>query len=411
MAEWLILRLPRAADAAVSWLLTDLAGRPLAAVQEGPLASAAGAAAGRRVAVLVPGAEVLSLEAELPARAGARAAQLVPFALEEQLANDIESQHFAIGPVATAGRTAVAVVARTLLDDWLAQLAAAGIAPDLLCSEAALLPRLAGHAIALLDGDTLLLAPEDGSPALVLSAPAGGFAGALTVALGESARTTQLLLHTNPLDWQRRSTEIEAARAMLGSLKAQLLGSGALPWLAAQLPEAAPINLLQGRYAPRSTLGAGWARWRTAAALAAALLLLHAGSQLWALWRLKRAAGELDTQISALAGPQYAGASGSIRPRLEASLRDSGGAGGQSAFLPALQSLAQAVSGAPGARVQSLNYREGELQLRVRASDAQSIDRIDQQLRAAGWQAEMTSSKAAGDAFEGNIQLRRGSTG
>jgi general secretion pathway protein L len=411
MAEWLILRVPRAADAAATWLVADAAGRPLATVQTGALESAAASAAGRRVAVLVPAAEVLCLEAELPARAGARAAQLVPFALEEQLADEIESQHFAIGPVAQSGRTAVAVVARTLLDAWLAQLAAAGITPDLLCSEAALLPRLAGHTVALLDGDTLLLAAGDGSPPLVLSAPEGGLAGALAVALGEQARATQLLLHTSAHDWQRRSAEVEAAQSLLGGLKAQLLGSGPLPWLAAQLQDTAPINLLQGRYAPRSTLGASWTRWRMAAGLAAALLLLHAGSQLWALRRLERAAAELDTQIGALAGPQFAGASGSIRPRLEARLRDSGGAGGRTGFLPALQSLAQAVSGTPGARVQSLIFRDGELQLKVHASDAQSIDRIDQSLRAEGWQAEMTSSNSAGGAFEGNIQVRRGSSG
>ncbi len=411
MAEWLILRVPRAADAAASWLVTDAAGRPLATVQNGALESAAAVATGRRVAVLVSASEVLCLEAELPARAGARAAQLVPFALEEQLANDIESQHFAIAPVAQSGRTAVAVVARALLEEWLARLASAGITPELLCSEAALLPRLAGHTVALLDGDTLLLAPGESSPPLVLSAPEGGFAGAMTVALGEQARTTQLLLHTNPHDWQRRSAEIEAAQSLLGSLKAQLLGAGPLPWLAAQLQVASPINLLQGRYEPRSTLGAGWTRWRTAAALAVALLLLHAGSQLLALWQLKHAAGELDTQISAIAGPQFAGASASIRPGLEAKLHDTNAAGGRSGFLPALQSLAQAVNATPGARVQSLSFHDGELQLKIRASDAQSIDRINQSLRAEGWRAEMTSSTSVGDAFEGNIQLRGGSSG
>ncbi len=411
MAEWLILRVPRAADAAASWLVTDGAGRPLAAVQNGPLASAAAAATGRRVAALVPAAEVLSLEAELPARAGARAAQLVPFALEEQLANDIESQHFAIAPVGQSGRTPVAVVARTLLDEWLTQLAAAGIAPELLCSEAALLPRLAGHTVALLDGDTLLLAAGDGSPPLVLSAPEGGFAGAIAVALGDDARATQLLLHTSALDWQRRSAEIEAAQPLLGSLKAQLLGSGPLPWLAAQIQDAAPINLLQGRYVPRSALGGGWARWRTAAGLAAALLLLHAGSQLWALWHLKRATNELDAQISAIAGPQFAGAGSSIRPRLEVKLNDSNAAGGRAGFLPVLQSLAEALDDTPGARVQSLNFRAGELQMKVRASDAQSIDHINQSLRAAGWRAELISGNAAGDGFEGNIELRSGSSG
>ncbi|HVN99836.1 MAG TPA: type II secretion system protein GspL [Steroidobacteraceae bacterium] len=408
MAEWLTVRMPRAAGTAAAWLVTDEAGRPLAAVQTGPLESAAAAASGRRVAVLVHPAEVLSLEAELPERAGARAAQLVPFALEEQLADDIDAQHFAVAPAAAGGRTPVAVVSRALLEDWLAQLKAAGIAPDLLCSEAALLPRIAGQAIALLEGDTLLLAAEGDRPPVVLSAPPGGFGAALDIALGDRAAETSLQLYSNPVDWQRRSAEVEATRARLGALHTQLLGSGALPWLAAQLPQAAPINLLQGPYAPRTSLRASWGRWRMAAGLAAALLLLHAISQLYSLWHLGREARELDQQIAALAGPQYAGASESIRPRLEAELRDPGAAGGRSGLLPALQVLAQAMNGLPGARLRSLTFRDGALQLKVRANDAQSIDRINQSLRAAGWQAELTAGGAAGDAFEGNIALRGG---
>ena len=408
MAEWLILRMPRAADAAAVWLVADSAGRPLAPVQSGTLRAAGAAAGARQVTVLVHAAEVLYLEVELPARAGARAAQLVPFALEEQLAGDIETQHFAIGPTTAAGRTAVAVVARPLLDDWLAQLAAAGIRPDLLCSEAALMPRMPGHAVALLEGDTLLLTAGEHEPPLVLSAPEGGFAAA--VASGEATAGSDLLLHANAADWQRRSAEVEAARPLLASLKVQLLGSGSLPWLAAQLQNAAPINLLQGAYAPRGSLGAGWKRWRIAAVLAGALLLLHAGSQFYALWQQGRTERELDSAIAALVGPQFAGGSGSLRARVEPALHDSQTPGGRTGLLPALQALAQAMGGAPGVRVESLSFRDGAVQLKVRASNAQSIDRINQTLRASGWQAELVSGGAAGDAFEGNIQLRSGAS-
>ena len=78
--------------------------------------------------------------------------------------------------------------------------------------------------------------------------------------------------------------------------------------------------------------------------------------------------------------------------------------------MPALQGLAQAMNGIPGARVQALSFRDGALQLKLRAGDAQSLDRINRNLRAAGWQAELVSGGAAGDAFEGNIQLRGGAS-
>ncbi len=409
MAEWLIVRMPRAGGTPAAWLVVDDAGRPLASVQAGPLHLAAAATAGRRVAVLVHAAEILNMHAELPAKSGARAAQLVPFALEEHLANDVDAHHFAVAPATDEGRTAVSVVSRALFDEWRAQLADAGITPELMCSEAELLPRMAGQTIALLDGDTLMIAVGTEKPPLVLSAPAGGFSSALDIALGDTSIETNLQLYSNPIDWQRRSGEIEATRSRLAGLHTQLLASGALPWLAAQLPTAAPINLLQGQYASRTSLRANWDRWRMAAGLAAALLLLHAGSQLYALWHLGREARALDEQISALAGPQYAGAEDSIRPRLEAQLRDAGADGGRSGLLSALQVLAQAINGAPGARLRSLNFHDGALELRVRASDAQSIDHINQTLRAAGWQADLISGGAAGDAFEGNISLRGGS--
>ena len=409
MAEWLILRMPRAANAAAGWLAADSEGRPLSAVQSGSLELAASAANGRRVAVLVHAAEVLSLEIELPARSAARAAQLVPFALEEQLATDIEAQHFAIGRSDADGRTTVAVVTRALLEDWLAQLAAADIKPDLLCADADLLPQIAGHTVALLEGDTLsLMAGDSGTrrTATVISAPPGAFAGALAVACGEAAVSTHLLFHVTPLEWQRRSSEIEAARPLLASLRVQVLSSGALPWLAARLPAAAPINLMQGAYAQRRSLGTGWARWRLAAALTGALLLLHLGSQAYSLWRLNRAERELDGAIAQLAGPQLSAGSGSIRQRLEQSLRASGAQDGKSGLLPALQVLAQAMRAVAGTRIQALDFHDGALQLKLRAGDAQSLDRVNQTLRSAGWHAELISGGAAGDAYEGNIELR-----
>jgi hypothetical protein len=68
------------------------------------------------------------------------------------------------------------------------------------------------------------------------------------------------------------------------------------------------------------------------------------------------------------------------------------------------------MSAVPGSRIQALSFRDGALQLKVRTGDAQSLDRINQSLRSAGWQAEIVSGAPAGDAFEGNVQLRAGAS-
>jgi phenylalanine-4-hydroxylase len=59
----------------------------------------------------------------------------------------------------------------------------------------------------------------------------------------------------------------------------------------------------------------------------------------------------------------------------------------------------------PGARLQSLDFRDGVVQLKLRASDAQGLERINQSLRAAGWNAAVVSGGTAGDAYEGSLRL------
>ena len=124
--ESLVIRLPEAEDAPASWLVVDAAGARLSAVQTGPLTLASSLAAGKRIIVLVPGVDVLLAEPELPVRGSAKLAQVVPFALEENLAEDVDEMHFAIGrrEAARTG-TPVAAVSHARLRGWLERLRAA----------------------------------------------------------------------------------------------------------------------------------------------------------------------------------------------------------------------------------------------------------------------------------------------
>jgi hypothetical protein len=78
--------------------------------------------------------------------------------------------------------------------------------------------------------------------------------------------------------------------------------------------------------------------------------------------------------------------------------------------MPALSALAQALGGVHGASLQALSYRDGGLDLKLKASDAESLEHVNQALRSSGWQAELTSGGAAAGGYEGRIQMRRGGT-
>ncbi len=406
MAEWLVLQLPRSLEQPCGWMLADAQGQPQSTPESGTLAQAAAVAAGRRIAAVVPSSDVLITEVDLPVKSGARAQQVVAYALEEQLAADIESLHFALGARnPRSARSPVAVVTRLLLQQWLDALTAAGLTPEALCPEAALLPDNPGHTVVMLDGDTLCVRRSGHTP---LALPAGDIATALAATLGTAMAADNLIVYASPPDWQRCSREVEALRSHCASLKVQLLHSGALPLLSPPLAGGVFLNWLSGTYAPKRPPSQGWQRWRLAAVLALALFVVHVGGLSLELLQQRRNESALDAAIGALARSAMPGDTGrgTVRARVERRLLAAQSQSSNAGLLPALAALAQALGGGRDASVQARSYRDGGLDLKLRAGDAASLERIDQALRNSGWQAELTAGNAVGTAYEGRIQIR-----
>ena len=407
MSDWLLLRLPRTAEQAATWLVVDARGAPTGPPQSGPLSLAVPRATGRRLCVLVPGADVLLTEPDVPVKAGAKLQQLVPFALEEHLADDIDDLHFAIGRRASdSGRTPVAVVARALLDEWLATLRAAGLEPEFVYTDSDLLPHNPGQSVALLEEDAVSVRPPGGSP---VTLPADALAEGLEIAQAgadASAGARGLILYTGAAEWQRHSAQVEAARPHFDGIKVQLLTGGPLALFAQQLPAAAAINLLQGSYTTTSTRAIGFKAWRVAALLLAGLVALHMVGKATELQVLKKRERQVDASIRDTFHQAMPGEVSALdaRHRMEQRLLAARGAGG--GLLPALQALAQARDSAPGTSVQALNFHSGSLEMKLSAPDASSLDRLSQALRSNGWQADLTGGTNQGTGYEGRIQVR-----
>jgi general secretion pathway protein L len=411
MAEWLLLRLPRIPEGAATWMVVDAHGAPTGGPQSGPLNLAAALAGGRRVCVLVPGSDVLLAEPEVPVKAGAKLQQLVPYALEEHLADDIDELHFAIGKrAADSLRAPVAVVARALLDSWLATLRADGIEPEALYADSDLLPQNPGQAVALLEEDAVFVRPPGGSP---VTLPAEALAEALEIAHAGAESTAAgargLILYTGAAEWQQHSAQVESARPNFDGIKVQLLTGGPLALFAQQLPLGSAINLLQGSYAPNSSRAVGVRAWRIAAMLLGGLIVLHIAGKSAELLMLKKREHQVDVSIretyhSAMAqGPV---SSLDARRLMQARLDAARGAGG--GLLPALQALAQARDAAPGTNLLSLKFHGGAVELKLSAPDAASLDRVSKSLQSNGWQADLANGTNSGQGYEGLIRVRGG---
>jgi general secretion pathway protein L len=413
MSESLVIHLRD--GAAPQWLVCNGDGQIIVNPVSGELAQAAAMSAGRRIAVIVPASDALPTDTDAPARSAAKLAQVVPFALEERVADEIENLHFAIGERREAGaRVPVVVVQRARVQSWLAELGAAGLVPSAIYSAATLLPSMPGQMIALLDGDTLTVRVGD-APPLVL--PALSIADALEIALGTQQSQVAglepaplgLLLYAGHDEWQAHQDAVDALRDRFTGVKVQLLPSGPIAVLAPAAAADDAVNVLQGALAVSSPVEARWRSWRIAAMLAGALVLLHIGARWFELNRLAKNEAALESSIedafrAAMPGQQNAT---NARRRIEQRLAEvrSGGGG---TLLPALSALATARSAAPAANIEGITYRDGTIQLRISAPDAASLDAIGRQLRSAQWQADILGGSANGDAYRGSMQIKKG---
>lgn len=412
MSESLIIHLRDGAQP--QWLVCNSDGQIVVKPVSGELAQATAMAPGRRVAVILPANEALVTDCEAPAKSAAKLAQVIPYALEERVADEIENLHFALGDRdPNSGRVPVVVIERARLDARLAELHSAGLMVNAVYSEASLLPAAPGQMIALLEGDTLTLRTSD-APPLVM--PALSIDDAFEIALaglsapvaGLEAPLPGLLVYAGHDEWQAHQHTVDAWRERFTGVKTQLLPQGPLGLLAPAAASGEAVNLLQGPLAVSSPLEQGWRAWRVAAILAGVLLCLHLGSRYFELHRLQKSEAALNASIedafrAAMPGTQNAS---DARRRVAQRLSEirSGGGG---ALLPALAALAAARNAAPSTTIEGINFREGVLDLRVIAPDAASLDAIGQQLRAASWQADIKDLTASGDNYRGRLQIRR----
>ena len=231
--------------------------------QSGPLnLAAAPRAAGRRVCVLVPGADVLLAEPEVPPQGRRQAAQLVPYALEEHLADDIDELHFAIGKRA-GGDLARArwrwSPARCWTSGW-RRCAPPASSPSALYADSDLLPENPGQAVALLEEDAVFVRPPGGESGDAAGRCARPGARHRRLDADTASGARGLILYTGAAEWQQHSAQVEAARPQFDGIKVQLLTGGPLALFAQQLLAVPPSTSCRATTQPKSGARGGLAR-------------------------------------------------------------------------------------------------------------------------------------------------------
>ncbi|HZW59892.1 MAG TPA: type II secretion system protein GspL [Woeseiaceae bacterium] len=424
MTEFLVIRMSPDAAAPAHWIAVDSAGTRKGPPVAGALDEVRADLRDRRAIVLVPGADVLTTTVDLPVKAGPRLHAALPYALEESVADDVEHLHFAAGTRRADGRTPVSVVSRARMDEWLSRLHAAGIYPTRVIPENHGLARIPGTVSVLLDGDLLFLNDGDNVEVVLQGMNPGDALVAIGAlddrpldektadeAAASSKRSTHLLAYCAPADDERYRHDWNALRHELDSVDVRLLNDGTLPRLAATVATGAGINLLQGRYGPKTEYSGMLAPWKNAAMVLLALIVVATAVKAANVYVLANREAALKAAFHNEYRQISPGAPEVDDPvRLVASLRaraGGGSAGTPQVLLKALEQLGRATSQANDARIDAISFRAGVVDVRLTAPSVSVLDGIRRTIDDGGsFSARIQSTDQEGERVNSRIQIQ-----
>jgi general secretion pathway protein L len=370
------------------WLDNDIARENLRA-----------ALAQRRLGVCfaVPGADARLLTLPVTAAEKKHINKSLPFALEEQVAEDIDDLHFASCSL-DKDTMAVAICARSNMLDWQALLADfSGISQWR--PEPLLLPWQEGEWCLVVEGDTVIvrLGQCEGFTVesdLVSTLLQGALAeqaepGAIVVYGRDQSADTGLLpasLHDN-VQWRN------------GNFYAALLLSES---------SGLNLNLLQGDFVPRLPFGRWWGQWRAVAALFTAAFLLqlvatYADYRNLTAENLALRGAVQDSYRKAFPKGAVVDAEKQLRRQLDA-LR---GTGQSSGFVSLMERIGVVVADMSDTTIASINYNEkgDEMRMNIVAADFEGVEQLRSRINEAGLEAVMESSSAQGDRVRARLRV------
>lgn len=367
-------------DGADAWLwLRD------GALCQGDTAAAASAASGEPVRIVLAAPQVWVCAQTLPRLSVARLARAAAFALEDQLASDLEAMHVAVGKRGADGLTELAVIGRADLDRALARLREAGLNVAGITPLAALLP---------VDAASVLAEP-----------------GWLTVRLGAQASLCGPPQDITDLLRALAAPALRWLQTPGGPLPASDLAAEVRPVPADECLRRATtdgeLDLLQGAYAPQRPPGQ-WRPWRPAAVLAGLWLALLLVGGVLETRRLGQQNAELTAAVGALFTRLFPeeGRPVSLRAQAQRRLKllDRGGQGGGA--LPLLTVAARALP--PGQTLTGLDYKDGALTLDLSLPDVAAVEALRAALTAErGVRAQLPVAVAEGGAVRTRLVLQQ----
>lgn len=327
----------------------------------------------RHVIVLVPGEDVVMLRAELPKMSHFRMLQALPFALEEQLIDEVDTLHFTPLKMPEASSFAIAIAAHERMQHWLALLKSWEIEPDILTPNFFALPFNDHCSIKLYN-----------QIAIIRFNPYFGLAC--------DRQNLPLILTQQLPNINKVAIENYTASSLFDNTNLPLIisettkqSSDFLIDLLNGTPDLSPYNLLHGDYAGKKTSSSTKQKvQRLAIALTVGWGFLLFIYPFVSHWMLANEAAQLNKKIAQVYYRQFPKAKSIVAPyeRFTQKLRQANGADTHNGLLMLIGKIGDSIKQADGIKLNRLAFQNDQLNIDLTALSSENLSSFTKALSA-----------------------------
>ena len=381
-----------------SWAVVDDDARVSNITQNGDPAALPELAKNRIGIVIVPAEDVLLTNVTLPKMNRSRLLQAIPYALEEQIIEDVDTMHFAAGSYHANELLPVLVTSRAKMTAWMSLLQSFGIKPDVMLPAVFALPYVDG-----------VWQVQVNDVVAVRTGLASGFA------CDEENIAEMLMLALSATAAEPQKIEINNSHAPLNlSLPVAITENHVttetlMENMARQASSDVPVNLLQGTFQNKKARG-----------LPKMTNLIKAAAYMGAIWLvlmflypvvsfaiLDQRTRDVKTQITAIYKRQFPNSSSVVAPkeRMQQKLNKLNSDLGDNHLLLMMANVGKGLSQSSGVTLKRMDFQNNVMTLEISAASSDIFSSFTDALAQQGLHVKQQNATLNGTRVNATLEI------
>ncbi len=429
MSETILVHFDPASPERTHWSYCNTQGELSRPIRHGTLDDLAEARQGESVVVLLDSRCLHLNHLQLPTRNSQKMLRAIPYALEDDIAEDVDDLHFVFTTDKTTGETHVAGINRHTLRDILGHFQDAGIQPESILPDCLCLGADRQQWCVLTHEQAIWLQTGAASG---YRFDAGLLTPMLHALLGEQAPALPSKILAFSPGGEANDDELAGhiRQTLVESPPAEQAGDGdtaveteivpirynqhPLVVFCGQYKQARPLNLLQGEFKPSHGSDAYLRPWRLVAALGLLWLGLHLGMVNYQAGQLEEKNRQLRTDIARIYKQTFPESKKVVNPRvqMEQKLKQlkRGGPGKHDLMFLLTEAFGATRPDPKAITLQTITYRNQRMEVRLDGNDLQAIETLNSKLNGnPAIRSEIASSSAEKNRVRGSLRIEAAS--